>query len=360
LDLNLVTLHSHGTDDRFYNIDTILPVLTSPTLKYVHLSCVNLSFAEDSVAALISQRARTPLETLIIQGCVAPPGQLEHFQTLLSLPRALRSLTLLLDCAYMNLGQQGAHDGALADAFEFLCAIQQQSHSLEHLRYIHKSSNRAVDALPKNADTRLFSSLADLRHISPGLSPFTRLHTFDVGYECNLFDLLLDKTLAPPNLHTLRLTGFPYLYRYTGSWHPHLAADIAAIASTTPFSHLSLHTDSCRNDFPSVADVFKTRPPRETLLRITDALQDRASVQLVCAYYRVPYFAPFLHTEKMPDEAVVFDSRRPWSAGEEGRGRWFKAERYFYKPPIACGEFEGWTGPFLGLDTTYQLQRGRR
>jgi hypothetical protein len=316
-----------------------MPVLLSPTLKYVHLSCVRISFVDESVAALNAQRARTPLETLIIQGCVATTGQMGHFQTLLSLPRALRSLTLLLDYPYMNLGQQGAENQALV----FLGALQQQSHSLEHLRYTHRSNNQAGRTSPRHTDTRLVSALATLRQTSPGFSTFTRLHTFDVGHDCNLADLLLDKMLAPPNLRTLRLTGIPYYYRanFTAndSWD-HLAAHVAAIASATPFSHLGIHTDPCRKDFPDAGDIFKTALPRDTITRIADTLANRASVQLVCAYYRIPYHAPFVHTDKMPDEAVVYDS---------GKDRRFKVERYYNAPPITCEQREGWWGPFSGL-----------
>jgi hypothetical protein len=358
LNSNVVTLHSHGTNNRYYNIKNALPVFLSPTLKHLHLSCVDISCATEAFAALgsESQSIRTPLETLILQRCIVPSSRLDEFQAILSRPRALRSFTVLLDVDFRQYGMQ--LDAQRVHAPNFVRAIQQQSDSLEYLRYMHRPIDRPARGSPEHFDPNLFSALSTLRQSSPGLSTFHRLHTFDVDHRSNLAEFLLNKALAPPNLRTLGLTGLSYNCEL--SWR-HLPAFVSAIASAIPFSHLRLHTRPSGYDIADVSHMFSrptftdsyngTPPLRDVLLSLVKILDMRRTVKLVCsrqARHLAGFHPPFLYGEHMPDEAVIFNSEKLWS--EEGCvDERFEVEEYTSEE----GKISGWKGPFSGLGNSF-------
>ncbi|KAJ4352203.1 uncharacterized protein N0V89_007550 [Didymosphaeria variabile] len=251
---------------------------------------------------------------------------------------------------YMDLFEgrnQGLQNEARSQGSDFLRAIQQQSNSLEYLRFTHHPEATVDPGSPEHLNTSLVSSLATLRLSSTGLSTFDRLRTFDVDYRSNLAELLFVKELAPPSLHTLGLPGLNY--EYESSWR-HLPSYISAMASATPFSHLRLHTDPNRLDFDDVfkiftSPVFTHTPHREVLLGIVEILKKRASVKLICASSRaIGCHPPYLYGEKMPEEAVVFDSEKPYYQEEEVDQR-FEIEDYIPE------DASGWDGPFSGLGT---------
>lgn len=351
---NAVTLHSHGIDSRYYNIKTVLPVFLSPTLKHLHLSCVDISCATETFAELGSkyQSTRTPLETLILQRCIVPSSRLCEFHAILSRPRALRSLTVLLDTDFRQLGMQRVH------APDFVGAIQQHSDSLQYLRYMHRPINRPARGSPEHLHHSLFSTLYTLQQSSLGLVTFHRLHTFDVDHRSNLAEFLLDEALAPPNLRTLGLTGLGYDYDL--SWR-YLPAFVSAIASATPFSHLRLHTRPNGYDIADVSKMF-SRPAstesdndtpalRDVLLILAKTLEKSRTVKLVCsrqARHIAGFHPPFLYGQNMPYEAVIFDSEKQWS-GERDFDERFEVEEYTSEG----GKASGWTGPFSGLGNSF-------
>ncbi|KAH7082072.1 hypothetical protein FB567DRAFT_530534 [Paraphoma chrysanthemicola] len=351
--LTSFTLHSHGTNDRFYNIKTILPVFLSPTLKLIHLSCIDISGATETFAehGSESQSTRTPLETLILQRCKVPASRLDDFYAVLSRPRALRSFSVLLDTDFHQLNAQQAHAPA------FIRAIQQHSDSLEYLRYMHRSINRPARGSPEHLNASLLSALSSLHQSSSGLSTFNRLHTFDVDHRSNLAELLLDKELAPQNLRTLGLTG---LECDSETWQ-HLPAFVSAIASATPFSHLRLHTKPSGRDIKYVSMMFSLHAPTEHMygppqlrymfLNLVEMLDKRSTVKLVCsrqARQLSGFHPPFLYGETLPDEAVIFDSQKLWSE-EQDLDKRFDVEDYVSEE----GEVAGWRGPLSGLGNSY-------
>jgi hypothetical protein len=236
----------------------------------------------------------------------------------------------------------------------FVEAIQQQSNSLEYLRYMHRPVNRPPRGSPEYFSPSLSSALFKLRQSSPGLSTFHRLHTLDVDYRSDLVELLLDKALAPPNLRTLGLTGLGYDYEL--SWR-HLPAFVSAMASGTPFSHLRLHTRPSGLDIADIPNIFSPpvwsndnndNPPlRNVLLDLGKTLDKRATVKLVCSFqarHLSNLQPPFLYGETMPDEVVMFDSEKLWSAEGDMDER-FKVKEYTSEER----ELSGWRGSFSGL-----------
>ena len=328
----------------------------SPTLRHLHLSCVDISCVTETFAAFGSESPRTPLETLILQRCRVEPSDLSGFQAILSRPRALRSFTALLDVDFRQFGMQ--LDQQRVHAPDFLVGIQQHNESLEYLRYMHRPVNMPARGSPEHLNTNVSSALSTLRRSSPGLSTFTRLHTLYVDYRSNLAELLLDKALAPPNLHTLGLTGLRY--DYERSWR-HLPTYVAAITSATPFSHLRLHTrpDGC--DIAKVSEMFSrtiatdrdTPPHRDALHMLANALEHKASIKLVCAHqprHLAGFHPPFLYGEEMPHEAVIFNSENLCT--EDG-GVDERFEVQVYATEEGEGEVAGWMGPVSGLGNSF-------
>ncbi|KAK7190325.1 hypothetical protein DPSP01_006145 [Paraphaeosphaeria sporulosa] len=362
--LTSFTLHSHGTHHRYYSIKSVLPVFLSPTLKYLHLSCLDISRANETFAALGASCERTPLETLILERCTEPSSSLFELQAILSRPRALRSFTLLLDVIFAQYKEplnaqslsrelvkvrQTSHSSlSRAQMPGLLEALQQQSDSLEYLRYTHHPTSRIVPGSPEYFSTDMTSSLSVLRQSSGGLSTFKRLHALDVGYRTNLAELLLDASLAPPNLLTLGLSGIALDYGRGDTWQ-HLASYVPAISATTNFSHLRLYTTpSCsEGHLQGMSWQFEYNAHRQiwprsgvALLEIVKRLHGKASVELVGTRHLPGVFTPFLHGERLSSEEVIFDSRKECN---EGGDRRFK--RQAYVPDGASG----WVGPFLAL-----------
>lgn len=345
--LNTVTLHSHGTHDRYYNVKSVLPVFLSPTLQYLHLSCVDISCANESFAALGAPSMQTPLETLILERCTEQSYNLGELHAILRHPRALRSFTLLLDVSFgQSKDPCNASRLSRAQILGLLEALQQQSDSLRYLRYTHRPISGFSPGSPEYFSNSTASSVSTIHH--SGLSPFKRLHALDVGYGTNLAMLLLNASLAPPNLLTLGLSGITLDYSYGHTWD-HLAAFIPAISATTNFSHLTLHTvPSCScGHLDGMSWQFKYNSHLQAwpasgarLLAIVENLQGKASVELVGARYPPVIAPPFLHGQSLTKEHVVFDSRKDC---REGHDRRFKQETYI--PDCASG----WSGPFSAL-----------
>jgi hypothetical protein len=359
---NAVTLHSHGVNNRFYNVREVLPVFLSPTLRHLHLSCVDLSYATETFAALGSeaQVAHTPLETLILQRCQVSSSHLDDFHVILSRPRALRSLTVLLDT---DFGQSGTESGTQlashrAQAAAIVRAIQQHSDSLQYLRYAHRPTHRPARGSPQHLKANLVFATSTLDQFSLGLSTFHRLHTLHVDYRSNLTDLLFVKGLAPPNLRSLGLTGLMFEYELCWAYLPDL---VSAIASVTPFAHLRLHTRPDGRDLADVSRMFTTTSRhypyhnipqlRDALLSLVDTLHAGKSMKLVSSRFerqRSGFHPPFLYGERLPDEAVIFDSEK--CSSEEGdKDQRFKVEKYTPEEV----EVSGWRGPFSALGNSF-------
>lgn len=283
-----------------------------------------------------------------------PPSGQDEFRAVLSLPRALRSFTVLLDTEFrqssMQLDAQRVHTRV------FLAAIQQHGESLEYLRYMHRPFNAPARGSLEHVNSGLYSALAAIHRSSPGLSTFGRLHTLHVDHRSSLAECLLDQELAPPNLRTLGLTGLGYDYEV--SWR-HLPAFVSAIACATPFLHLHLRTRPSGYDISDVAEIFSHRvsriinivPLRDALLGVVETLDKSATVKLVCsrqARHLASFHPPFLFGEHMPDEAVIFDSEKPWSK-EANLDNRFEVEKYTPEQ----GDGSGWTGPFSGLGNSF-------
>jgi hypothetical protein len=336
-------------------------VFLSPTLKHLHLSCIDLDGATKAFSTRGPAIARTPLETLIIQRCdvrlkrsVGPSVYPDELGAVLSRPRALRSLTLLIDALL-------EYDGQLGYAPDFLQAIVQHSDSLEYLRFADQGASKPPAGL--RLDSHVSTALSALREVSSGLSTFHRLHTFYVWNRSILAELLIDKALAPPNLRFLGLTGLDYVYEE--SWR-HLPVFVSAVASATSFSHLRLHTNPSGWDIADVSENFSRRtqrphaspwtlegqpPARMKVLNVAEILDKRGTVKLVCSRFARQngrFVPPFLHGEPLPNEAVIFDSGKPWSE-EDGSDRRFSAQDYI----SGDGDVSGWHGPFSALGNTF-------
>lgn len=227
-------------------------------------------------------------------------------------------------------------------------ALQEQSDSLEYLRYTHRMTGKITLDLPQYTSTSITSFLSNLREASAGLSVFKRLHTLGVGCKSNLAELLLEASLAPPNLRSLGLTGVS-LDRHWGDTWRNLVAFIPAISATTHFSRLRLYTTPSCSEFHHLHTTreFSYNPHRPAwppsgveLLDIVEQLRGKATVEIISVRHLPAAFTPFLHGEKLSSERVIFDSRKECRKGDDWR---FKNEPYV--PDGASG----WSGPVFAL-----------
>ena len=258
----------------------------------------------------------TPLETLILERCVTSGSGL---QVILSIPRALRSLALLLDVENFNFTV--SHEDLEAHTSWILEALQQQSHSLEYFRHASNAYNDTAGTYEIQRNHAKLRRLArKLRNSSVSLSNFKQLHFIDFDYRSGLTAVLFDPLLAPPALQTLGMTLRDYAYHTT--WNP-LLMYMSNISCTT-FSHLRLYVMPSPQSFDDVVStftspVFTQTPHRDALLVVVELLKNRASVEVIAACnWRGGAFAPLLYEEPVPEELVLFDSRKPYREDEGG------------------------------------------
>jgi hypothetical protein len=182
-----VILHSHGATSDFWDLDRFYCLFRHPSLRYLHVSCVNLPVDLQELAQYAST---TPLTTLIFDECEIEPGSLRH---ILATPRSLKHLTLGENV--YNISRDRGVTPRLSRAPDTtLQALLPVAHSLESLTHYDPKfialgdPDRPPPLKLKGDGMRHFHSLKFLE-----CDPCSFLHQ----------GIILAPTLAPPNLETL-------------------------------------------------------------------------------------------------------------------------------------------------------------
>lgn len=324
-----VTLHSHAEQDRFETLDRVLSIFISPTLRYVHVSCLYLDFSLDALTPALETRVgQTPLQTLILDQCIFLDNSLTF---LLSFPRALRSLALITvgfrphtpygpETHITPLKMQSALSRAC------IKAIQQQSHSLQYLRYYDPFDRYQEHGL-KRISVALDRYCSTMLDSGTGFSSFTSLHTLDICYNGEITSRLFAPHLAPPALRTLGIFGLP-LHPYR-DWR-HIPEYVFSLAACTPFDNLRLFTLS--ESWHAKCKLFGAHSLQEGLLGVVEGLKDRASVQVISSRTERHNKAPYLYGQHPPKELLFFDSRRARGQKVDGElDQRFRDEPYVYE-----------------------------
>ncbi|KAF2021322.1 hypothetical protein BU24DRAFT_438464 [Aaosphaeria arxii CBS 175.79] len=187
--LEKLIIHSHGADTDFWDLKDFHCLFRHPSLRYLHVSCLNLP---SDIPELEPYAAQTPLQTLIFDECELEPRSLGR---ILSTPKSLKHLTLGENVHNIkrDRGIQPKLSNAPDEAIEALAPV---AHSLETLIHIDPKFNTLPDPFHPPA----------LRLRGSGMRNFHKLHSLECD-RCSFLHqgIIANRLLAPPNLQTLRM-----------------------------------------------------------------------------------------------------------------------------------------------------------
>jgi hypothetical protein len=187
--LETLTIHSHGADSDFWELDDFHCLFRHPTLRHLHISCVSLT---EALPALQSHTRPTPLTTLIFDECDLSPASLKD---ILRVPAKLKHLTLG-ENVWNTRNAKRIRPRLNKDAGATLEALACVKHSLESLTHLDPSwkldyeSHKARRMSPPGDGMRHFHALK-----------FLQCETTSFLHKA----IIMNYEVAPPNLETLRL-----------------------------------------------------------------------------------------------------------------------------------------------------------
>ncbi|KAI4949513.1 hypothetical protein J4E91_005252 [Alternaria rosae] len=188
--LENLTIHSHGADTDFWNLDGFHCLFRHPALKHLHVSCV--AFPNSEIPELATHTKKTPLTSLVFDECELQPKSL---LSILRTPARLKSLTLGENV--FNVNESRTVKPLLnKDAGGSLKALSTVAHSLESLT--HFNPGWRVDKSPQ--------VLRSIRPTGDGMRDFHLLKYLECDTNSFLHKaVIMNRDLAPPSLETLRI-----------------------------------------------------------------------------------------------------------------------------------------------------------
>ncbi|KAF2742197.1 hypothetical protein M011DRAFT_472432 [Sporormia fimetaria CBS 119925] len=195
--LRRLTIHSHGTDVDFWDLNGYRCLFRHPTLQYLHVSCMSFPSAIPELENFVST---TPLQTLIFDECELTPGSLYN---ILGTPKALEELTLGENVANFR---ERVFDPRLTPAAEHsLRALKRVAHSLRKLVHLDPS-----DLFPNRNHVVAVPFLGD------GMREFDHLTTLDCPPCSFLYRGIIRRPhMCPRNLKTLRIRHYQHHHNHS-------------------------------------------------------------------------------------------------------------------------------------------------
>ncbi|KAL1799223.1 hypothetical protein ACET3X_003260 [Alternaria dauci] len=188
--LESLTIHSHGADTDFWNLDGFHCLFRHPALKHLHVSCV--VFPASDIPQLASHTRQTPLASLAFDECVLHPKSL---LSILRTPARLKTLTLGENVFNVKRSRQ-VKPILTKDPCASLAALSAVAHSLESLTHL-------------DPGWRIARSPHVLRSTRPpghGMRDFHLLKYMECDTDSFLHQaIVMNRDLAPPGLETLRV-----------------------------------------------------------------------------------------------------------------------------------------------------------
>ncbi|KAF2022734.1 hypothetical protein EK21DRAFT_82544 [Setomelanomma holmii] len=187
--LESLTIHSHGVDTDFWDLDAYHCLFQHPTLRHLHISCVSLT---EDLPALRTHIKKSPLTTLVFDECELSPQSLK---AILRTPVRLKNLTLG-ENVWNTKRSKRLRPRLTQNANEALEALKQVAHSLESLTHhdpswkLDRESYRSRRMNPSGEGLRNFHALV-----------FLQCETMSFLHQTSI----MNREMAPPNLETLRL-----------------------------------------------------------------------------------------------------------------------------------------------------------
>jgi hypothetical protein len=187
--LESLTIHSHGVEEEFWDLDGFQCLFRHPTLRHLHISCVSITEAYLSLQAYAKT---TPLTTLIFDECDITPDSLH---AILQTPARLKHLTLGENVWNINRSKR-IKPRLTRNPAASLEALSLVAHSLETL--VHWDPSWKLD---------LDSHAPRMSPPGDGMRNFHALKSMQCETTSFLHRaILMNHELAPPNLETLRLS----------------------------------------------------------------------------------------------------------------------------------------------------------
>ncbi|KAI2476642.1 hypothetical protein Ptr902_11989 [Pyrenophora tritici-repentis] len=187
--LETLTIHSHGRDTDFWDLDGYHCLFRHPSLRHLHVSCI--AFPGTEIPELASYVNKTPLTSLVFDECVLDPQSL---LSILQTPAQLKSLTLGENVYNTNRSK----DNPMLSKYpvESLRALSAVAHSLETL--VHLDPGSRIDS-----SSHVMSSI---RTPGDGMRDFHSLKYMECDTQSFLHKaIIMNRDLAPPKLETLRV-----------------------------------------------------------------------------------------------------------------------------------------------------------
>jgi hypothetical protein len=183
-----LTIHSHGADTDFWDLEGFHCLFRHPTLKHLHVSCV--AFPASEIPELASHTRKTPLTSLVFDECAL---QTKSLLSILRTPARLKTLTLGENVFNVNRSRQ-VKPVLTKDASGSLQALSAVAHSLESLT--HLNPGWRVDRSPQ--------VLRSIRPPGDGMRDFHLLKYLECDTNSFLHQaIIMNRDLAPPSLETL-------------------------------------------------------------------------------------------------------------------------------------------------------------
>jgi hypothetical protein len=187
--LERLTIHTHGANSDFWPLDGFHCLFRHPSLRFLHVSCVEMP-AE--LPELDNLTTKTPLTTLVFDECDLRPNSL---RSILSAPAKLKHLTLGENVFNVHHSKR-VRPRLSRNAAVTLDALSMVAHSLESLT--HHDPSWRLDSEPSRSQRT--------RPSGDGLRDFHALKTIQCDTSSFLHQVvIMNHEMAPPNLETLRL-----------------------------------------------------------------------------------------------------------------------------------------------------------
>ncbi|ORY19253.1 hypothetical protein BCR34DRAFT_209042 [Clohesyomyces aquaticus] len=304
-------LHTHGDDQDFWNLNNFECLFRHPSIRYLHLSCVDLNCShpacQDGNCHLISLKSfesRTPLETLILDECEIGPAPLA---VILRTPKALRRLTLGENL--YNSTDRALRPQLSAKPEETLLALAPVAHSLETL--VHTDPT--------------FKTTSDPDHPPPmkirgdGMRQFHSLKYLECD-PCSLFcrGILSDHTISPPSLETFCLRrpiresdGGDFFERLPNIEPYTRLPSLKTLKLVQPLQGINLDWDERRSPGPIIEYVCNDDRVRERHARAFELHQARVEMKVYIEISaKESLIPPYLTGESSPASLCIYDSEK--------------------------------------------------
>ncbi|OCL05842.1 hypothetical protein AOQ84DRAFT_390610 [Glonium stellatum] len=306
--LQSIVLHAHGDGDSAFTLGKNAIMFLHPTVRSITISCSDITDNLFTSDLFRGHEHSTPLTNLVFDECNISAFGL---QALLSLPRALKRLTLgerLYHFHYppcIPLGNNCEH---------FMAALYTQHESLEYIKHI--GSRNWLSDNP-DLSTNILHYFYNLRTLELGPHSVLRKYLVADEFPGNLESLRLLSNYVHYHNPAQGLTIYTHLRSPRVDWSGIVAAVLSKynhvkevdIILGQAFTQMSQGFD-----LDLLHSLWQTKEQRDDVYQAAKPLRARGTrFKLFAEHFlggRV-FIPPYLYGEDVPQELLVYDSEDP-------------------------------------------------